>query len=58
MNLYNADHIANSQAYRDGYDAIAWDRGEYRDTAEERHCQCREGECMGDCLAGYPCEGK
>ena len=34
--LYNADHVANSQKYLDGYDMISWDRGEYKDTAEER----------------------
>ena len=44
MNMYNADHIANSQEYRDGYDLIRWD-----DTAESRMC-C--GECSGDCKAG------
>lgn len=58
QNLYNADHICNSQAYRDGYDMILWDKGEYTDTAEERHCRCREGDCSGDCLAGYPCSGE
>lgn len=36
MNMYNADHIANSAAFRDGYDAIIWEKGEYSDTAEER----------------------
>ena len=43
MNLYNADHIANSQEYREGYDLIRWN-----DTAEERMC-C--GACSGDCGA-------
>lgn len=54
MNMYNADHICNSQKFRDGYDLIIWDKGEYADTAEE-HCCCG-GECMGDCQAGSPCE--
>jgi len=49
MNMYNADHIANTQAYRDGYDLINWNKGEYTDTAEEHVC-C--GECSGDCKAG------
>ncbi len=50
QNLYNQSHICNSQAYRDGYDIIVWDNGEYVDTAEEHVC-C--GECKGEC----ECEG-
>ena len=42
-------HICNSQAYRDGYDLIIWDKGEYAD-GQEKEEEKREGRgCCGTC---------